>query len=62
MQVDECAGDLPQRTSRHERAVDESTASPFCRHLAPDDEFAATGSIEDRFDRCRVLSSAHEIG
>ena len=60
VQLNQPIGELFERASRDERAVDEGATAPLRRDLSPDEQLFPT-TLEDRLDRRRVLTGPHEI-
>ena len=62
VQLDESRGEIAKRRGGRERAVDERAAASLAADLAPDDQLAPIGVLEDRFDGRLRFTGADEIG
>ena len=62
VQIDQRRAELAQRGRRRERVVDERAAAALRGDLAPHDDFAAVGPLEDRLDGRDLLAGPDEVG
>jgi len=60
MQLDEARGQLFQRSSRGEYAIDECAAAPLSGDFTTDDQLLSA-VLENRFDRRCVLARPHQV-
>jgi hypothetical protein len=61
VQIHEPAAEIPERGTRHERAVDEGPAPALRRNLASNDQFAAIGCLEGRLNRGTFFARPDKI-
>ena len=62
VQFDESRGEIAKRRGCREGPVDEGPAASLAADLAPDDQFATIGVLEDGFDRRLGLPGSNKIG
>ena len=61
VQLDESRGEVTKRRGCREGPVDERPATSLAADLAPDDQFATIGVLEDRFDRRLRFTGSNKV-